>query len=200
MPRHLLLGLTFLGWLGCGPAPEVSTPQGEVARVEVLPVQEVPPLAPPPSRASPPAAAETGAWSTFHGDRGRSGAIRAPAIKKPTIAWKTKVGIQSWLNGPVVADGVVYVPSSGTTHDRPDSEDGVHALELATGKAKWTAPFSNDANGIAIANGRILATSDDGNLYALEPSTGKLAWKPGNPCPMWTRSRAPSPLPPETTA
>ncbi len=176
VPRGLVW-LSLLGCAACPPAPEASAPPAEVARVELLPVQEVPPNEPPVTAAAPAVASVGGQWSTFHGDAGRTGATSAPAITKPTIAWKSKVGIQSWLNGPVVASGVVYVPSCGTKHDRSDEGDGVRALDLATGKVKWTTPFSNDANGIAFADGRVFATSDDGNLYAMDAATGKVSWK-----------------------
>lgn len=175
--RSTSFGLAFAACAACRAAPDVSAPVATVTSVEILPTQEVPASAAPTALVAAPSAGVGDPWSTFHGDRSRTGATSAPAIKKPAIAWKAKVGIQSWLNGPVVAAGVVYVPSSGTTHDRSDAEDGVHALDLATGKPKWTAPFANDANGIALANGRVLATSDDGNLYALDAETGKLSWK-----------------------
>jgi outer membrane protein assembly factor BamB len=102
----------------------------------------------------------------------------APAIKQPRIAWKSKVGIQSWLNSPIaLGKSAVIVPSCGTAHNKPDPGDGVMALDFATGKRVWFSHFAQDANGAAANDTHVFATSDDEHLYALRIKDGKVAWK-----------------------
>jgi outer membrane protein assembly factor BamB len=128
---------------------------------------------PPP----PPAAGPLSEWATFHGDAARTGASGAPAIARPTVTWRARVGIQGWLNGPLVVGGVVVVPSSGTAHNRRDRADGVYALDLRTGRRLWHARFDLDANGVAAAGDRVFATSDDGWIRALDLRTGRILWR-----------------------
>lgn len=116
-------------------------------------------------------------WPTFHGGGERLGRSSAPAIVRPVIRWRAEVGIQGYLNGPLIAGNTTFVPSSGNTHNAPDPRDGVHALDLASGRIRWHAHFDNDANGAAIVGQRIVATSDDGNVYGLDATTGRVAWK-----------------------
>lgn len=117
-------------------------------------------------------------WSTFHGGPARTGASSAPAVSAPRVLWSARVGIQGYLNGPIVlGDQVVIVSSSGTAHNKPDPEDGVYALDFKTGKRAWHAHFDQDANGIAATKSHVFATSDDGHVYALDLKSGAVAWK-----------------------
>lgn len=116
-------------------------------------------------------------WTQFQGDAARWGRSSAPALRRPVIRWKARVGIQGYLNTPLVSGPTVFVPSSGNTHNASDPRDGVHALDLATGKPRWHARFQSDANGAALAGDRIVATSDDGNVYGLDASRGAVVWK-----------------------
>jgi outer membrane protein assembly factor BamB len=122
-----------------------------------------------------------GGWPLFHGNAARTGLSDAPPITNPVVFWKARVGIQGWLNSPVVAGEIVIVPSSGNKHNSSDPRDGVFAIHLRTGRTLWQARFGNDANGAAAATDRIVATSDDGHVYALELQSGKVLWKrPGD--------------------
>ena len=126
-------------------------------------------------------------WATFHGDLARTGTTGATPIATPRIAWKQKLGIFSWLNAPLaIAKSVVIAPSSGTAHNKPDPADGVYALDMASGKRLWHAHFDQDANGVAATRDRVFATSDDGNVYALELRSGKVAWKQAGSGKMYT--------------
>jgi outer membrane protein assembly factor BamB len=117
-----------------------------------------------------------GSWPLFHGDIGRTGLSGAPAIANPVILWRARVGIQGWLNGPVIAGGLVLVPSSGEKHNAADPKDGLHAIDLRTGKIIWHAHLENDANGAAVASDRVIVTSDDGHVYAIATKSGKVLW------------------------
>jgi outer membrane protein assembly factor BamB len=127
-----------------------------------------------PERAEPE---PTPVWPLFRGDLARTGQSVAPPLVQPRIRWKTRVGIQSWLNAPALAGPRLVVGSSGDVWNKPDPKDGVYCLETRTGKILWHHPFEGDANGVAVAFGRVIATSDDGHAYALDLPTGKLLWK-----------------------
>jgi outer membrane protein assembly factor BamB len=121
--------------------------------------------------------AGSGDWPTFHGDAARSGLSSAPAVAAPQLRWRARVGIQSWLNSPLVVGSAVIVPSCGSVHDAPDKDDGVSALDLATGQLAWRAAFPNDANGAAASKDRVFVTSDDGQLRALSLASGAELWR-----------------------
>ena len=116
-------------------------------------------------------------WPQFQGQASRTGRSSAPAVQQPTIRWKTKVGIQGYLNAPLVSGSTVFVPSSGNTHNASDPRDGLFAIELATGRIRWHAHFANDANGASIVGHHIVATSDDGHVYGLDTARGTVVWK-----------------------
>lgn len=125
-------------------------------------------------------------WTMFHGSAGRAGVSPAPHVIRPRIRWKARVGIQGWLNAPLVVGRHVIVPSSGNTHNQSDPRDGVFALELASGRVAWQAHFDQDANGAAVVGDRVIATSDDGHVYGLDLGTGAVAWKQRGQGKMYT--------------
>lgn len=182
-PSPLALGFALLS-AACG-GSSAQGPSGaanpEASEAQVIVVA---PPTPPPARdqepaADPPAIAIStagGSWPAFHGDMARTGLSGAPSIKSPSILWRAKVGIQGWLSSPVIAGGLVLIPSAGDKHNEPDPKDGIHALELRTGRPVWHAPFNNDANGAAVASDRAIATSDDGHVYAIALQSGKVLW------------------------
>ena len=77
---------------------------------------------------------------------------------------------------PLVHDGVMYLPLPG---------DAITALNAATGKELWTykrvypkgaAPGFTKRN-IAIFEDRLIGTSADGMVFAVDARTGKLVWE-----------------------
>lgn len=115
-------------------------------------------------------------WALFQGDTERSGAAKAGPIESPRILWSTKVGVQSWLNSPLIVGDKVIAGSSGRTWNRPDKEDGVYCLGLDSGDIKWFSPAPADINGLAYGQGLIVATGDDGAVRAIEIDSGKTKW------------------------
>ena len=139
--------------------PPATTPHGD-AITAIVPVE-----------------ATAGDWTMFHGTPSREGVSGAPHIARPRLRWLQQIGVQGWLNSPLIAGQQVVVPSSGNTHNASDPRDGVFALELATGRIAWHAHFSGDANGAAVAGDKVIATSDDGHIYGLDVQTGRIVWK-----------------------
>lgn len=94
---------------------------------------------------------------------------------EPSPAWPEPVRELHMMNfdyafQPVAAGGVVYFGSS-TDHQ-------VHALDLATGRQRWT--FHTDGPvrfAPAVSKGKVYVASDDGCVYCLSPADGRLIWR-----------------------
>jgi alcohol dehydrogenase (cytochrome c) len=80
---------------------------------------------------------------------------------------------------PIFYDGVLYVPTG---------EDDVFAVDVETGKVKWTYEGNLDqtistvccgwlSRGVAIGDGKVYLGKLDGSLVALDQMTGKEVWK-----------------------
>lgn len=115
-------------------------------------------------------------WPLFQHDPQRTGSVERGSIDAPVILWQAHVGIQGYLNSPVVAGDRVCVGSSGTTHNAPDEKDGISCFDRGTGRLLWHRRTAADANGVAAADGRLFATADDGALRAYDIRTGDLLW------------------------
>jgi len=71
---------------------------------------------------------------------------------------------------PVIAGGVVYFGST--------TDNSLHALDLSTGKTKWTFTTGGPVRfAPAIDGGKAYVVSDDGFVYCLDAKTGKEIWK-----------------------
>ncbi|MEE8477751.1 MAG: penicillin-binding transpeptidase domain-containing protein, partial [Gemmatimonadales bacterium] len=117
-----------------------------------------------------------GPWTTFQGTGERTGCGTTTGIETPRIAWGTYVGIQGWLNSPVVSGEMVYTGSAGAVRGQPDAADGVYALDLNDGSLVWRHLAGNDVNGVAIADDLVVATADEGVVWALNRTDGSVAW------------------------
>lgn len=115
-------------------------------------------------------------WGTFQANSQRTGCTDAPTITTPEILWKAKVGVQGWLNNPVIAGGTVFVGSAGDTQFESDTADGVYAIDLATGARVWFFSASLDVNGVAVSNGVVVATGDEGLVWGIDAAQGLGLW------------------------
>lgn len=116
-------------------------------------------------------------WPMFQKDATRRGSRTGDLHRRPEHLWTAYVGVQSWLNNPVIAGDHVYVGSSGTDWNKADDKDGVYALDLLSGKQSWFFPTQTDANGVAFSRCRIVATVDDGSVYGIDSKNGAQLWK-----------------------
>ncbi len=126
--------------------------------------------------ASPLVSCVEGSWPTFQGTSERTGCSSATGVVEPHIVWGTYVGIQGWLNNPVIAGEMVYTGSAGTLRGQPDPSDGVYALRLDDGSVAWTHPAGNDVNGVAVVDDLVIATADEGVVWALDAVDGSVTW------------------------
>lgn len=112
-------------------------------------------------------------WHTFQANNARTGFTDRPEIRNPEIKWKTYIGIQGYLNNSIINSGNIYVGSSGSKHNTPDSLDGIYSIKKSTGKINWYFKTLGDACSVAFSKNKIYATSDDGYLRCLNASNGK---------------------------
>ena len=115
-------------------------------------------------------------WPSFQKDPGRTATSSAPAIARPKVIWKQAIGIQGYLNNPVLTKDRVFVGSSGVTHNKSDAKDGIYCLNRTDGEIIWHKKTPIDACGVAVADGRVFSTGDDGFLRAWRATDGKVLW------------------------
>ncbi len=115
-------------------------------------------------------------WPTFQGTRWRSGCAMASTTGEPDVLWRQEVGIQAWLNNPVISGNRVYVGSAGLRRGSPDQRDGVYSVSLRDGTLLWRHGADNDVNGVAFSEGTVVATGDQGEVWALDADDGSPNW------------------------
>ncbi|QIO23933.1 PQQ-binding-like beta-propeller repeat protein [Haloarcula sp. JP-L23] len=115
-----------------------------------------------------------------------SGSDATYVSKGRVIAYDTASGEVEWNQSdipgftetPTVADGYVYVTSSGdaidTDGDPANQTAGVYALNATTGEVAWTRTDS-DAGNFVVSDGRMYVETG-ANLTALNASTGETVW------------------------
>lgn len=115
-------------------------------------------------------------WPTFQGLMSRTGCTVTRTITNPRVLWQADVGIQGWLNNPIIAEGLVIVGSAGFTQFEPDDGDGVTALDLATGEERWFFDAELDVNGVAYGDGVVVVAGDEGRVWGLAVGDGRPLW------------------------
>ena len=145
-------------------------------------------LAPSPVRASD--------WAAYGHDNARTGAtadaLQAPrkpawthwAPLPPDPAWPDPARQDFWnyrfnLNPAVTYDRAFHVVAAGGfVYYGSSADDGIHALDAATGARRWSFFTEGPVRAApAVAGDLVLAGSDDGWVYALAASDGALRWK-----------------------
>ncbi len=100
------------------------------------------------------------------------GSVHALRAETGEALWTFSTGIPVQFT-PVVSDGLVYVGANST------GDHAVHALDAATGDPAWIAevPYPYGAPfAVTVADGMLFAPGASGELYAMDASTGELAW------------------------
>jgi outer membrane protein assembly factor BamB len=119
---------------------------------------------------------EAGAdWAQFHGDERHSGVAADVLRPDLSLAWTHRTRGALLTGSPVIADGVAYV---GVRDENDTVVSGVHAVDLESGRTKWTFPTPSSVHGTpAVEGDTVLIPSLRGALYAVDARNGELRWK-----------------------
>lgn len=90
------------------------------------------------------------------------------------LRWEADLG-DGQVGTPAVADGAVYV---GRGIEALEPPVGMTLLAAADGSERWSfaTPAGGQVHVGAVGERFVYAVAEDGNVYALEPSTGAIAW------------------------
>jgi len=115
-------------------------------------------------------------WDVFQSSTTRQGCYATNKIGDPKILWRTEIGVQGWLNNPVIHNGDVFVGSAGVVQFTADRRDGVYSLDILNGRQNWFYPTDLDVNGVAYADGMVVAAGDEGRVWGIKASDGTKEW------------------------
>ncbi len=124
-------------------------------------------------------------WPHFRGTNGdaistETGINKDWATTPPIPAWRVPVA-DGGYSGPAVAGGILYF----VDYNKKSKEDVVRAIDMATGKDKWTANYPDAAqenygynrSTPAIDNGMLYYINSAGDVYCLKQADGSLVWQ-----------------------
>ena len=115
------------------------------------------------------------AWPQFRGNASGTGAVSTDLAPPLTLAWSRHVGGPTGLASPVIADGRVFIAHGASG---PPASAALVALDLITGEEQWRVPTNAEVKGTpAVADGRVVVSTSNGNLLALDAGTGALLWR-----------------------
>ncbi len=126
-------------------------------------------------------------WTTYRHDGFRSGVTTTPLPDNLQPQWTFKTShepVTAWHKPGeelprMHSDNTYHITAAnGLTYFGSSVDDKVYALDTFTGKIKWTF-FTNGPVRFApsLWKGRVYVGSDDGHVYCLKASSGKLIWK-----------------------
>jgi outer membrane protein assembly factor BamB len=115
-------------------------------------------------------------WTTFQGSPTRTGCVSTRMIVRPKILWSVETGILGWRNNPVIEDGSIFVGSAGVLQSAPDRRDGIYSIDLGSGTQRWFYTTELDVNSVAVKDGTVVGTGDEGRIWALSARDGSLLW------------------------
>ena len=99
--------------------------------------------------------------------RNQPGQVVAMAARTGKIVWRYRAGV--FESSPLVVGKTLYVGSW---------DHKLHAVNIYTGKARWTFTADAEVNSSpAFANGKVYFGTDGGSVYALDARTGRLRWR-----------------------
>jgi outer membrane protein assembly factor BamB len=114
---------------------------------------------------SPPSKAASD-WPIFRGNALQTGVAGAPLPDSLTIRWKFKAK-DSIEGSAAIANGLVYIGAM---------EGSLYALDLATGKAKWTYKAGPIKGGPSFHDSKVFVGDADGIFHCVDANTGKKLW------------------------
>ncbi len=130
---------------------------------------------------SPKLLFDTAYLGTFN-ESGGPGEVAALWATNGTIRWRHTAPGSVDFSSPAVADNTVFVGIMGrlntTTQITYDPPYGVLALNATSGAQRWFLPLNASvAASPAVAGGTLFVPGKNGNMYALDPATGRIRWQ-----------------------
>jgi outer membrane protein assembly factor BamB len=120
-------------------------------------------------------------------DLGRAWVFRSPQPPQP--AWAGAADVDAFRKQRGLGDARNYDPAfhciaaGECVYFGSSSDDGVHCLDLKSGKPRWTYTTGGPVRvAPSAADGLVYFGSDDGQAYAVDAVSGELRWKFRPPC------------------
>jgi outer membrane protein assembly factor BamB len=108
-----------------------------------------------------------GEWPLHRGNATQTGTSDEKLPEKLAVRWEFKAK-NSVEAAAVIADGVVYVPSS---------DKNLYALDLKTGAIKWQTQLGILTASPGINGDRVYIGDADGTFFCLDRKSGAVLWK-----------------------
>lgn len=107
-------------------------------------------------------------WPGKFGSPTNTGTVASSAVPEGalTLAWEATVETHVGHHVPVVADGTVYAH---------DLDDGLSALDAATGDTQWRTDITDPVTAPAVGDATLVVTTRDG-VHAFDAATGATRW------------------------
>jgi outer membrane protein assembly factor BamB len=195
MTIRLMTGVGLLALTAaCGPKEVILRGERFPVRADLdasIPVEGQPtPTAPPAAEnQSLPISlgAQTGGDWTHRGGNARHLMPHAALSATPKLAWAANIGSGSSRRNrisaaPVVADGRVFTIDAGTAVTATST--GGATLWTTDLTATFDKGGGQSAGGLATAGNRVYATTEYGELVALDAATGQVIWRQRVDAPM----------------
>jgi outer membrane protein assembly factor BamB len=116
-------------------------------------------------------------WPQFMGDASHSGfnpgeqALGVDNADDLHVAWSVDKDPAAFGASPVVANGVVYIGSLSNTNSAH-----LYAFDAQTGAQRWRVGTGQISNAVAVVDGTVYASEDDGQVHTYDASTGAPGW------------------------
>jgi len=112
-----------------------------------------------------PAVSPGGRWTTYHGDRARSGVAAGPSLADVRHAWTS-----AQLDGTIYAEPLAI----GARIITATENDTVYALDAATGAVVWSRHLGTPVDSATLPCGNIVPTSGITATPVVDPATSVL--------------------------
>jgi outer membrane protein assembly factor BamB len=109
--------------------------------------------------------------TSYQENAGHTGFASGGSLDAPPLTQAWSVNLGGTLSYPLIANGMVYVLETDGTHDGSTLD----ALSTSSGAIVWQRPVSADS-AIAYDNGQLFIGQDDGNVTAVNATTGATNW------------------------
>ena len=120
--------------------------------------------------------APTTDWTNLLGTPTHHNALlKADTLHSPRLAWVSNIGSNIYMTSPLVYRKAVY---AACTDENYQGRACVACFDASTGRQLWKCKVANAIKNTIVADdGKIFAQDVDGNLYAIDASSGRVKWQ-----------------------